>query len=253
MAKSNIRTRTSRSTSSTPTVDSKRYEAILELGKRLVRELSIENTNDTLGRWLAHDLAELIEVFESASPGEKGKERGECIDAILRIWAHRNELPSGHRPLESFTSIYQTLQALDYSDPTPRYFRAARQRAKADNKDSGPQAWLDCATSLDDGARILIRYCLVRAAETALNQESDWVKLAHDLTNVSDDDLRIVIVLAKQARLLDENDPNAVERAELQKMIAKLERLQTLAMEVKADLSRKLSGVPPPRKGKKAS
>lgn len=220
---------------------------MIALGKKLVTELGAEEDNDTLGRWMAHQLADLLTRYETAPVAEKEHLRQTCEDSILKIWAHRSQFPRGHRPFESFTPIFNTLQELDLSDPTPRYFRNAALRAREEKRDPA-RKWLDCATAIDDSARILIRYCLTRGAEKALDQEAEWVSLVHDLTKVSDDDLRIIVVLARQAELLNANDPESVERAELEKLSSKLDFFSEFASKVSADLKAR---VPRKRRARK--
>ena len=87
------------STSSTPTVLSKPWPAVAKLGQRIVRELGITNDVDTLGRWISHRVAELIERAEQATTdADRELARRECADLIIRLWEHRSER-SYARPL----------------------------------------------------------------------------------------------------------------------------------------------------------
>ena len=49
------------------TEPSERYTAIVQLGKKLVEELALNNSVDTLGRWMAHHIAELIYDAENTT------------------------------------------------------------------------------------------------------------------------------------------------------------------------------------------
>ena len=51
---------TNQHTADRVTADQKRDDAILRLGRKLVAELGSERATDTLARWMAHDIAELI-------------------------------------------------------------------------------------------------------------------------------------------------------------------------------------------------
>lgn len=42
----------------------KRSSDVLELGKLLVKALDLDETVDTLGRWMAHHIAELMQAAE---------------------------------------------------------------------------------------------------------------------------------------------------------------------------------------------
>ena len=78
---------------------------VLELGTRIVRELSIEKSNDTLGRWMAHHLAELIEKAESVEGDDGIETQEQIIDLILRVWSRRRNLPRGAYPLNSLEDV----------------------------------------------------------------------------------------------------------------------------------------------------
>ena len=45
---------------------SKPPKDVSELGQHLVRELGFEDRGETLGRWMAHHLAELLDQAENA-------------------------------------------------------------------------------------------------------------------------------------------------------------------------------------------
>jgi hypothetical protein len=54
------------SSSAAATAPSKPARDVLALGRHLVAELQLEQSVDTLGRWLAHHVAELIARAEAA-------------------------------------------------------------------------------------------------------------------------------------------------------------------------------------------
>lgn len=79
------------STSLEETDHSKPWPDVVRLGQRIVRELGLENTNDTLGRWMAHRVAELMQKADEASNDEeREKAQSECADLILRVWSRRS-------------------------------------------------------------------------------------------------------------------------------------------------------------------
>ena len=109
------------SISSTKMENSERFDPdkVLALGRKLVEELGLEESNDTLGRWMAHCLADLITKAENASGGDKDAGRKECFDAILALWRHRSELPSGKRPFAELEPVIRAVESLDPEDDTP--------------------------------------------------------------------------------------------------------------------------------------
>lgn len=85
-------------------------EEIIKLGKRLIQELKLEYTVDTLARWMVHYLAELIQNVEKCkSKEEKKKLQKECCDIILKIWSKKEDLPI-RQPLENLKPIIELLK-----------------------------------------------------------------------------------------------------------------------------------------------
>lgn len=71
-------------------------------------QLGLDTTTDTLSRWLAHRVAELIEQ------GEKDEaRRADAADLILRLWERRGAWPQGWPPPAM-------ARVLRWLDPNPR-------------------------------------------------------------------------------------------------------------------------------------
>jgi hypothetical protein len=88
----------------------------LELGKHLVSELKLEESRDTLAKWLAHHVAELIVTAEQEpNPAKRRKAAEYAVDTILRIWSQRDHLPGNANPFAPYRSILQVLSALSPS------------------------------------------------------------------------------------------------------------------------------------------
>lgn len=72
---------------------------VVKLGEMIVDELGLTDSNDTLGRWMAHRLAELMDSAESAvREAEREKARQEASDLIIALWDHRAGWPNGWPP-----------------------------------------------------------------------------------------------------------------------------------------------------------
>lgn len=96
---------------------SKAPKDVLGLGRHLVRELGIEDRNNTLGRWMAHYLAELIDTSENGSTAEdRIQAQARATETILKIWEHRTSLPRNAYPLARYADILQVLQRLRPDD-----------------------------------------------------------------------------------------------------------------------------------------
>jgi hypothetical protein len=157
--------------------NSSQSEALLKLGKKIVDEFGLDQSVDTLGRWMAHYIAELIHDVETADAKGKPAKSARCSAAILDLWRHRNNFRNDKRPFEDFEPVLRTLESLDPTDHTPRYFRNIFNQAETDT-DTKTSKWLKAADSLDYSAKILIGYCLAQAGKTALDKSKPWVELA---------------------------------------------------------------------------
>ena len=104
--------RTTSSSSSVGTGASKLPTDVLELGQQLVKELKLHDGVDTLGRWMAHHLAELLVAVESADDAERPTAEDRVVNLILRIWAHRGAEPMGISPLAPYAKAAQVLAAI---------------------------------------------------------------------------------------------------------------------------------------------
>jgi hypothetical protein len=96
---------------------------VLELGKHLVRELDFEDSVDTLGRWMAHHLAELIYEAENGETEEaKLKASQQATETILKIWEHRKNLPRDTYPLAKYKDLLRVIDHLRIDNNPYRFF-----------------------------------------------------------------------------------------------------------------------------------
>jgi hypothetical protein len=84
-----------------------RSDRILALGRKIVEELGLEPSVDTLGRWMVHYIADLIVKAENATCEEKSLAEKNCFEAIMVLWKHRAELPNGKRLSRASRSSYR--------------------------------------------------------------------------------------------------------------------------------------------------
>lgn len=86
----------------------------MELGKQIVNELGLDPGVDTLGRWMAHHIAELITDAErTTEPEAKRKKEIQAAETISKVWQHRSAYENRINPLHEFKPILQVLRTLD--------------------------------------------------------------------------------------------------------------------------------------------
>ena len=82
---------------------------VLALGQQLVSEMGLENSVDTLGRWIAHHIAEFIVMSQNAPTAEERlKAERLAKTAIRRLWRRCILQPSNTcppRPLQELLRL----------------------------------------------------------------------------------------------------------------------------------------------------
>lgn len=246
MTKSASETKPS-STSSDLTEASQRSEKILELGRRLVEELRLEPSVDTLGRWMSHYIAELMTAVEAAAGEERIQVEKRCFEAILGLWQHRSELPTGKRPFADLEPVIRAVESLDPEDDTPRYFRSAYAGNDEEEKGSEAQEWLKIARDLDYTAKVLIGESLAEAARKAADKSKEWVALA-EAAGAERGVPEIVIQFLTDKGIPDEEpDPYKLIRERLENRIERLESFTRLAAEFADAYRAELRALPEPK------
>ncbi len=92
------------------------------LGQYLVHELDFEEGVNTLGRWMAHYLAELINEAENGSTvAKRTRARKEAAVTILKIWNHRMSLPGRAYPLSPYMDLLRKIDRLHLNNNPFRY------------------------------------------------------------------------------------------------------------------------------------
>ena len=87
-------------------------ESVIKLGEKLVKELNLEDSNNTLARWMAHYIAGLIEKINLATSEENRKHlQQECCDLILKLWSKKEDLPIV-KPLDNLKPLIEILEVL---------------------------------------------------------------------------------------------------------------------------------------------
>ena len=169
----------------------------------------------------------------------------ECSDAILKLWAHRSELPNGKRPFEDFEPVFRALQSLDPDDTAPRYFREVRSGVDQDDENDSTKQWLDVASGIDDAARVLIRYCLAIAAREAVDKSREWVALAGAVAEEDDIDIRAVRSITDDADALVSENPADSGKAKIEDLLKRLEVFADFSHTLASHLRGKLEQAAP--------
>ncbi|MGJ7249078.1 AVAST type 3 anti-phage proein Avs3b [Morganella morganii] len=227
------------------TESSKRYTAIIELGRKLVDELELNDSVDTLSRWMAHHIAELIYDAEHCTDDTiRTAKQTEIRDSIWSFWSHRYELPIGTRPFKELEPILRTLKSLDPENEQLRFFSPYRNLVNAENEPSEVQKWLTIAKDTDSTAKILIDYCLSLAAENAIDKSQEWVELVQKAGLDEDVDLLEIRIFKLRGNPANTDNPNNAQRRILEKRQKRLEAFLSLGSQLNEQLKSQLEALP---------
>jgi hypothetical protein len=174
----------------------------------------------------------------------KGKCEAEVRDIILSLWKHRASMPSGLRPLQDYEPVLRALESLDPLQGQPRYFSAFTRSLAKEGANTPAEKWLDVASSIDYGARTLISFCLTLALENVPGKSRKWLELAKRAVTDTDHDIKVLVALSEQPKLLagkDTANPNSAERERLVNMRDRLVRLNDRAAKFKEYLDKRLA------------
>lgn len=189
---------------------------------------------------MAHYIAERIAEAESAPASDKKELKAACADEILRIWAHRQQLPGGFRPFNDFEPALRTLEMLDLNPRFPRYFD--RLIANEDDEEEGTEAreWHKIAVGIDSAAKILIRVCLAAAVEKAADKSRPWVALAESVVGENATDIQTFRFLIDNADQMSARDSKDRDQKQLKEALEKLDGFESSLQILRKDLKSKL-------------
>lgn len=202
--------------SSEETAPSKPPKDILGLGMHLVHELGLRDSTDTMGRWLAHHLAELMSEAKNGkkSTAHRVEARKQAADLILKIWERRASLPGNAYPLAQYKDVLQVVNLL-------------RPDANPWQRRSGTPYQILAATIHDRLCRIVIGLLLVDVAPLLRRRSRKRNKSVKFLLG---EEREILEELERWRKAVSAGESPAANKSESQKIDVRL-RLENLADE----------------------
>lgn len=166
----------------------KHSESVIALGKRLVEELGMEPGVDTLGRWMAHYIAELIKKAEETDdPDIRSEAQEKCCETILRLWEHRAALPRGVRPLANLEGVLLAIEKFrGEQNPWSVFSTEEAERI------GGPWIWFAKVVE-DIGLRMCRIAVLTAIAEASLGKEKRWLQEHKEM--LSEEEIKVIQTL----------------------------------------------------------
>lgn len=210
-------------------------EQVLNLGKALIEELSINSDGDTLGRWMAHYVAEQMSLVDNTTGEEKAKAEKTCFETILRLWHHRAYYPRGQRPFDDFEHVFEVLERLD-PENSASYFYSLKPD-DSDEVENEIKRWLDAAIGVDEAARMLLEEIFHQAALQAANDKTlTWLENSVNLPKSKD-----TSVISRLLKLKNDVDTSQkAEREWLESRIKKLDAFREMSQALRDSFAERL-------------
>lgn len=198
-----------------------RSKAVIELGKRIVAGLKLGD--DVTAQWMAHLIAEKISAAEDAPETVRDAAVAECVNVILKLWAHRYTLPSYMRPLRELDPLLRTLNSLGVNETDElRFFSRPPSSEELEGATEDEKKLFEFAIGIDHAARELIRHALSVAAERSIDVVKPW------LDEVVKGSLEATVEL-RISKFVAEGLLESKEKAKQQVMLDRIDRLENFA------------------------
>lgn len=209
---------------------------ILELGKRIVKELDLEDSVNTLGKWMAHYVAEIIYKVENCdNETEKNNLQNECSKLIIQLWKDKKHLPI-QEPLSNLKPLLKTLEALKedkYSFYSYRDLKNSNDRVN----------WHEFVSLAKNNTNKIFQLAVyANSAKEILQSKQRYTE--EDAILLSDDEQKLIELLNKYLKLGDSILDFGDEDIELEKMESKerykiiFEKFEELIDDQKESLSK---------------
>ena len=208
-------------------------EEILKLGEKLIKELELVYTRNTLARWLAHYLAELINNIDKCeSKEDKSKLQKECCDIILEIWQKRERVPI-EKPTEKLKPIIDVLSLLKTNQHPFIRHRFLDKRNKLKNNNSSWLSFLEIVKT--NSERIYRKSLISMISEEVLEKDKEWIEEHGSF--LSDDEKSVVEYLDSIREItISFHGDEEKEETEIEKIKKTFEELEQLLDEQKQEL-----------------
>lgn len=191
-----------------------RQQTIL-LGKAIVEELEQSPSIDTLGRWMAHYIAELITKAEHATPENKEIYESECFDTIIKLWTHINKIPNFDTPLRTFENIENMLGQITSENPY-RYFPPKYE--------DETNVYLLLAKKVDSLGKEIVKLAFEIAISEASEEEKKWLQF--DMLNEVTTIKRLILMYQDDSETLSSKDE--ILKIDKKRFLEKVEKFKKI-------------------------
>lgn len=197
--------------SSLPMEELEMQENVINLGKKLLTQLNVEEV-DEITAWMLQYLAEQICIAEELDD-ETAKTN--CFETILKFWDKNASFPEDVRPFRDFEAIEKAIKSLSPENSQPLLLSTIFDDSNA--CDGVSMHWLDMINGTEATAKILLTFFLEQACKEAVDDNlREWLETTKELM-----DTKVIRLIVSTYGKVDKDE----ER--LKVLSERLEKLKT--------------------------
>lgn len=203
-------------------MDLETQKKIIKLGKKMIEEVKLQNSVDTLSKWMIYYISELIVKAENETGEKKAELNLECCNVILKVWEQRHSQNAISSPFEKFQKVYEVLTQLNIDDQWSFY--SWRYKPEHDEAISSSQRyWLSLIKELDQVVKVWIKYFSYEAANELVDEGiNGWLDVLEGIEDTESDLLKQILFLEKDEDFVQE------KKESLLKQLAMLEKFNEI-------------------------
>ncbi|WP_040278307.1 hypothetical protein [Psychroserpens damuponensis] len=194
-------------------------DKIIELGETLIEELNLNDRFNTLARWMAQYISELIYKIESTtSKVEKKKLKKECCNLIIQLWDKRERIPI-EKPTDKLKPIISVLELFkEEKHPFIPFLFAEKQR------DIKSKNWVDFLKVIKESSkRIYNKSLMSMIHDKVLEKDNQWVEkhgeflskeektIVSYLNYINSSEIKVRIIDSSKKKERDKSDAQKLE------------------------------------------
>jgi hypothetical protein len=226
--------------------DLKVQQKIIELGKKIVKELELDPGVDTISKWMSHYLAERIELAKTLKGVKKKNADKECVEIILKLWDRRWLIPNKKPFFSDFEPLMKTLEKLNPDRETPFFYNSIIQDGFYD-EDEKAKTHFEMALKIDKIARSIIFDLLSQAVNELEISEGREEILRKSIESIDSLESRIITITSDHNKLFKSEDKEVERHIEeienLKNRISNLENFSVLKNSLMDKYKERLSGL----------
>lgn len=205
---------------------------MLQFGEKIVKELKQAGRTDTLSKWMAHYLCDLIMEAKNCDALLRHEKEKDCFETILKLWSHREDIP-WRKPFQSFEQIIAFFEHLTSQE---NYVRSRRSEFSEEDE------WLKASLAVSDAARHLIRWTVANASLQAKEKEH-WLEVHIPQPFLDNENAYLSFLFISDSDYVLSNKKDSQKKKDLQLIQESLNSIMGVGQVIQDEINRQLQSL----------